>query len=147
MFPDPQELNLSSCTCYIYCLSWWKSNWILPFNKASLHTTPQRLPQRWHYQYVPEWSAVPCILNSKRRVFDIFTSLEYIVEEQLGQPISLLGNRLSEFLLHSHLQNSHYQFELHHLCRVLSRGLGPSSGSSSVSTSLRFRIHEEYVLY
>ena len=97
MFPNPQELNPSSCTCYIYCLSWWKSNWILPFNKTSLHTTPQRLPQRWHHQYVPEWSAVPCILNSKRRFFDIFTSLEYIVEEQLGQPISLLGNRLSEF--------------------------------------------------
>ena len=97
MFLDPQELTPSSCTCYIYYLSCWKSNWILPFNKASLHTTPQRLPHRWHYQYVPEWSAVPCILISKRRIFDIFTSLEYIVEEQLGQPISLLGNRLSKF--------------------------------------------------
>ena len=97
MFLDPQELTPSSSTCYIYYLGWWKSNLILPFNKASLHTTPQRLPQRWHHQYVPEWSAVPCTLNSKRRVFDIFTSLEYIVEEQLGQPISLLGNRLSEF--------------------------------------------------
>ena len=96
-FPDPQELNPSTCTCYIYCLSWWKSNLILPFTKASLHTTPQRLPQRWHHQYVPEWSTVPCILNSKRRVFDNFTSLEDIVDEQLGQPISLLGNRLSEF--------------------------------------------------
>ena len=36
-------------------------------------------------------------MNWKRKVFDNFTSLEAIVEEQLGQPISLLGNRLSEF--------------------------------------------------
>ena len=62
----------------------------------SSHNT-SNIASKIHNQYVPEWSAVPCILNSKRRVFDIFTSLEYIVEEQLGQPISFLGNWLSEF--------------------------------------------------
>ena len=35
--------------------------------------------------------------NSKRRVFENFSSLEAIVEEKLGELIILLGNRLSEF--------------------------------------------------
>ena len=36
-------------------------------------------------------------IEFKEKSFDNFTSLEDIVEEKLGQPISLLGNRLSEF--------------------------------------------------
>ena len=60
MFPDPQELTPSSCTCYIYYLSWWKNNWILPFNSLCGERSAYITIHSWDTLFI---SLIPSIIN------------------------------------------------------------------------------------